>query len=146
MQALGLGEEYCVGKILSADSNYPSAEHLQTCAQEKLDAYIPDNQCRQRDPRFAAPEPHDPPTDEKLMVAEFTYDPAQEGYRCPAGKRLKLKARRHQIKHILYSRYEATEADCRGCALREQWLQSPETRRKHLAVFLERGKRHCPSR
>jgi Transposase DDE domain len=49
-----------------------------------------------------------------------------------------LKARQHRITHLLYSRYEAQEADCRGCALREQCLQSPETRRNHLAILLEK--------
>jgi transposase len=138
MKAIGLGEEYFVGKILSADSNYHSDENLQTCAQERLDAYIPDNQFRQRDPRFATPGPLAPPTDEKFTVADFTHDPEQGGYRCPAGKVLKLKARQHRIKHLLYGRYEAKEADCRGCALREKCLQSPETRRKHLAVLIEK--------
>lgn len=138
MKAIGLGEEYFVGKILSADSNYHSDENLQTCAQEQLDAYIPDNQFRQRDPRFAPQEPLAPPSDEKFTVADFTHDPEQGGYRCPAGKVLKLKARQHRIKHLLYGRYEAQEADCRGCALREKCLQSSETRRKHLAVLIEK--------
>jgi transposase len=136
VQAIGLGEGYFAGKILSADSNYHSDENLQTCAHEQLDAYIPDNQFRQRDPRFPPQEPLGPPTEEKFTVADFTCAPEQGGYRCPAGKVLKLKAQQHRIKHLLYSRYEAQEADCRGCALREKCLQSPETRRKHLAVLL----------
>jgi transposase len=137
-KAIGLGEEYCVGKIVSADSNYHSDENLQTCAQEHLDADIPDNQFRQRDPRFATPEPLAPPADEKCTVADFTYDPEQGGYRCPAGKFLKFKARQHRIKPLLYGRYEAKEADCRGCALREKCVQSSETRRNHLAVLIEK--------
>jgi transposase len=137
-KAIGLGEEDFVGKILSADSNYHSEENLQTCAQEQLDAYIPDNQFRQRDPRFATPEPLAPPADEKFTVADFTSAPEQGGYRCPAGKFLKLKARQPRIKHLLYGRYEAKEADCRGWALREKCLQSSETRRKHLAVLIEK--------
>jgi transposase len=138
VQAIGLPQDYFAGKTFSADSNYHSDENLQTCAQEKLDAYIPDNQFRQRDPRFATHEPLAPPTDEKFTVADFICDPEHGGYRCPAGKVLKLKARQHQIKYLRYSRYEAKEADCRGCALREKCLQSPKTRRKHLAVLLEK--------
>jgi Transposase DDE domain len=140
-KAMGLGEEYFVDKILSAESNYHSDENLRTGAQEQLDAYSPDPHFRQRDPRFATQARHQPPTDEKVdekfTVADFTCDPEQGGDRCPAGKVLKLKARRHRIKHLLYGRYEAKEADCRGCVLREQCLQSPKTRRKHLAVLLE---------
>jgi hypothetical protein len=136
VQALGLGEEYFAGQSLSADSNSHSDENLQTCAQAQLAAYMPDNQFRQREPRFPPQEPLGPPTEEKFTVADFPGAPEQGGYRCPAGKGLKLKAQQHRIKHLLYSRYEAQEADCRGCALREKCLQSSETRRKHLAVLL----------
>jgi hypothetical protein len=53
---------------------------------------------------------------------------------------LKLVARRHQIENNLYRRYEAEEADCRSCPLREQCLQTPETRRKHLAILIGKVK------
>jgi transposase len=135
-QALGLPEEYFAGKILSADSNYHSEENLQACAQEKLDAYIPDPHFRRRDPRFATQARHQPATDEKFTEADFRYDQEQDRYYCPGGKGLKLKARQHQIKNNLYRRYEADEADCRSCPLRERCLQTPEARRKHLAILI----------
>lgn len=135
-KAIGLGEEYFTGKILSADSNYHSEENLKACAQEQLDAYIPDPHFRHRDPRFATQARHQPPTEEKFTEAYFLYDQERDCYRCPGGKVLKLKARRHQIKNNLYRRYEAAEADCQGCPLREQCLQTPETRRKHLAILI----------
>jgi Transposase DDE domain len=121
---------------VSADSNYHSEENLQTCAQEQLDAYIPDSNFRRRDPRFATQARHHPPGDEKFTVADFTYDQDHECYRCPGGKGLKLKARRHQIENNLFRRYEANEADCRSCPLRERCLQTPEARRKHLASLI----------
>jgi hypothetical protein len=52
-KAMGLPQQYFEGKHFSADSNYRSEANLQTCAQAKLDAYIPDTHFRQRDPRFA---------------------------------------------------------------------------------------------
>jgi Transposase DDE domain len=140
VQALGLGEDYFAGKILSADSNYHSEENLKKGAQEQLDASIPDPHFRQRDPRFATQARHHPSTDEKLTEADFTYEQDQDCYRCPGGKVLKLRARRHQIGNNIYRRYEAEEADCRGCPLRELCLYTPEARHKHLAVFVEKGK------
>src|SRR5215510_716129 len=140
VQALGLPKDYFAGKIFSADSNYHSEENLQACAQEKLDAYIPDPHFRRRDPRFATQGRHHPPTDEKFTGADFRYDQEQDRYYCPGGKVLKLKARRHQIENNLYRRYEAEEADCSGCPLREQCLQTPEARRKHLAIFIGKAK------
>ena len=140
VQALGLPEGYFAGKIFSADSNYHSEENLKTCAQEQVDAYIPDPHFRHRDPRFASQARHHPPTDEKFTAANFTHDREQDCYRCPGGKVLKLKARRHQIENNLYRRYEAEEADCQGCPLRQQCLQTPETRRKHLAILIGKTK------
>jgi hypothetical protein len=144
VQAIGLGEEYFAGKIFSADSNYHSEENLKACAQEQLDAYIPDTHFRHRDPRFATQARHHPPPDEKVdekfTEADFRYDPAQECYRCPGGKVLKLRARRHRIENNLYRRYEAEATDCLGCPLRERCLHAPETQRKHLAVFIAKVK------
>jgi Transposase DDE domain len=140
VQAIGLPEEYFAGKSLSADSNYHSEENLQTCTQDQLDASIPDPHFRHRDPRFATQARHQPSTDQKFTEADFFYDREQDCYRCPGGKVLKLGARRHQIANTLYRRYEAEEADCRGCPLREKWLQTPETRRKHLAILIGRVK------
>src|SRR5262245_7732487 len=139
-QALGLGAEYFAGKILSADSNYHSEENLKACAQEKLDAYILDPHFRRRDPRFATQGRHHPPTDEKFTAADFTHEREQDCYRCPGGKVLKLKARRHQIGNNLFRRYEADAADCQGCPLREQCLHTPDTRRKHLAILIGKAK------
>jgi hypothetical protein len=101
VQALGLGEDYFAGKSWSADSNYHSEENLKTCAQEQLDAYIPDPHFRHRDPRLATQTRHQPPTDEKVTAANFTLDQEQDCYRCLGGKVLKLKARRHQIENNL---------------------------------------------
>jgi transposase len=99
VQALGLPEDYFAGKIFSADSNYHSEENLKTCAQEQLNAYIPDPHFRHRDPRFATQARHPPPADQKFTVADFIHDREQDCYRCPGGKVLKLKARRHQIEN-----------------------------------------------
>ena len=140
VQALGLAEEYFAGTIFSADSNYHSEENLQACAQEQLEAYIPDPYFRHRDPRFATPARYHPPTDDRVTVADFTYDRDHECYRCPGGKVLKLKARRHQIANNLFRRYEANEADCSRCPLRERCLQTPEARRKHLAILIGKAK------
>jgi hypothetical protein len=78
--------------------------------------------------------------DEKFTGADFPYDPERDCYRCPGGKVLKLKARRHQIGNNLFRRYEAAEADCQGCPLRERCLQTPEARRQHLASLSGKAK------
>jgi DDE family transposase len=78
--------------------------------------------------------------DETCTLADFTYDNVQDCYLCPPGNVLKRAARRHPIGHHLDRRYEASEADCTVCPLREQCVQTAETRRKPLAVWVENAK------
>jgi transposase len=137
VHAIGLPADYFEGKLFSADSNYHSEGNLEKCACEKLDAYIPDPHFRARDPRFATQGRHKPPTAEAFTLADFTYDKEHDCYTCPSGKVLKLEARRHKIGNNIYRRYEADEADCHACPLREKCLQRAETRCKHLAVYVE---------
>jgi hypothetical protein len=120
VQAIGLPEPSFAGTILSADSNDHSEEHLKTCAQEQVDAYIPDPHFRRRDPRFATQERHKLPREEKCTLADFIYDNEPDCYTCPQGKLLKLEARQHKIGNRIYRRYAAEEADCRVCPRREQ--------------------------
>jgi hypothetical protein len=139
-QAVGLPEPYLAGQILSADSNDHSEEHLKACAQAQVDAYIPDPHFRQRDPRFATQDLHKLPPAEKFTLADFTDDKEHDCYTCPQGKLLKLEARRHKIENHIYRRYAADEADCGDCPLRDRCLQTAETRRKRLAVWVGKVK------
>jgi transposase len=136
-KAIGLPQQDFEGKRFSADSNYHSEENLTTCAREKLDAYIPDTHFRQRAPRFATQERHKLHPQEKFALENFIYDKEHDCYVCPNDKCLKLEARRHKIGNNVYRRYEADEADCSGCLLREKCWQNAKTRRKHLAIFVE---------
>lgn len=85
-QAIGVPETSFEGKVLSAASNAHSDANLATCAQEKLDAYIPATHVRQREPRCAPQERHNPHLAEKCTLQDFLYDNEQECSRCPHGK------------------------------------------------------------
>jgi hypothetical protein len=52
--AIGKEPTFFEGKELTADSNYHSLNSLTIRKDEKLDAYIPDIQFRQRDPKLAS--------------------------------------------------------------------------------------------
>jgi hypothetical protein len=140
VRAIGLAGDYFEGKILSADSHDHREENLTTCAQEQLDTYIPEPHFRARDQRFATQDRHQPHTAERFILGDFAYDTAHDCYRCPNGKVLHLEARRHKIGSNIYRRYEANEADCWACLLRERCVQNAETRRKHLAIYVEPAK------
>jgi len=137
MAAIGHGEGYFEGKPFLSDSNYFSDTNLKTCEDEGLDAYIPDCNFRKRDPRFANRKRYKPKKKGKKKrfgVDDFTYDEATQGYRCPNGRLLSLKAREHRVRHRVYRYYAADEQDCQDCRVRSKCLSQKRTKRKHLGI------------
>jgi transposase len=141
MQGIGHGADYFAGTTVLADSNYFSDENLQTCEEEQLDAYIPDGNFRKRDPRFANQARYKPKKKntkkKRFGVEDFTFDEATQGYRCPNGALLRLKAREHRVRHRVYRYYAADEQDCQACQVRATCLSQKRTRCKHLGIPVE---------
>ena len=57
-QAIGQDEDVFERAILTADSGFHTEDNVQALFEQKIDAYIADNQFRKRDPRFATAERH----------------------------------------------------------------------------------------
>lgn len=136
LELAGLKEKLPLrGAQLSADCNYHSEANLEACQEHQIDPYIPDNHFRQRDPRFASQERHKTRLKkEHFTVADFEYEEAQDQYRCPQGKVLRLFARAHRTNRgQSYRRYRARKEDCAGCPWRGQCL-SQGAERKWLAL------------
>ena len=137
--AIGMDEHLFEDTQFTADSNYHSDENLRACQEAKVDAYIPDTHFRKRDPRCATQARHHPTRAEQWTQDDFTYLPDEDSYRCPAGKRLRMHARRHRIRDGIDRRYRADESDGHACAFRERCLQTKQTKRKSLAIFVEKA-------
>jgi len=150
MKSIGHGEDYFAGKPFLSDSNYFSDTNLKTCEAEGLDAYIPDCNFRKRAPRFADRERYTPKKKKRKKnrfgVEDFTYDEATQGYRCPNGKLLNLKAREHCVRHRVYRYYAADERDCQACRLRSKCLSQKRTKRKHLGIPVDEPETRAKSR
>jgi transposase len=141
MQALGHGEDYFAETIFLADSNYHSDDNLKSCAQEHLDAYIPDGNFRKRDPRFATQERYKPPQRPRFIREDFRYEADTDRYICPNGKELRLEARADQwgrgVYRRNYRRYMSREGDCQACPLRAKCLRQKGTKRRNLGIPVE---------
>ncbi len=142
--AIGKGPEYFEGKELTADTNYHSLDSLKVCEDEKVDAYIPDIQFRQRDPRFAEQErfKDKKKADAKsspFSAADFTYDESKRVYLCPNGKELKCHARNQVNRHRTYDIYHARPEDCSACPLRSRCLSKSDTSRRYLSIQVNTG-------
>ena len=138
LQLVGLKEKLPLAQAqLSADCNYHSEENLTSCAQHKVDAYIPDNHFRQRDARFVSQERYKSRVKKGSFTREdFAYEKDSDIYRCPQGKVLRLHARAHRSNRgQIYRRYRSRPQDCAACPLRKQCLNR-KAARKWLAVPL----------
>jgi len=141
---LGKAPDYFAGKELTADSNYHSLDSLKVCQDEKIDAYIPDIQFRQRDPRFADQErfKDKKKADAKsspFSAADFTYDESKRVYLCPNGKELKCHAHNQVNRHRTYDVYHARAEDCVTCPLRSRCLSKSDTSRRYLSIQVDTG-------
>ena len=142
--SIGKNPDYFEGKELTADSNYHSLNSLSFCEDEKLDAYIPDIQFRQRDPRFAEQDRFKggKQTDAKpslFSAADFSYDESKRVYLCPNGKKLKCNARNQLNRHRTYDVYHARTEDCAICPLRSRCLSKSDTSRRYLSIQVDTG-------
>jgi transposase len=135
--------------VVTADAGYHSEANLKQLAESKVISYIPDNNYRQRDERYAGqeahkakPDPlHDKQTKEKkkggcFQVGDFQIDPEQRTCICPAGKALYSNGAHCTIKGRLAMKFQGAKQDCGACALRAQCLRKPDkTPTRQVAYF-----------
>ena len=147
LELSGLSEELPLEKAkLTADCNYHSEGNLQACAEHKVDAYIPDNHFRSRDPRFDTQERHksffrgdEPnaryaPKKGCFGVERFSYNSVTDTYTCPHGKELTCQSQSHGTgdgHH--YRRYRSKAYDCAACPLKANCIARGGAR-KSLAL------------
>lgn len=140
LELSGLSEELPLEKAkLTADCNYHSEENLTACEEHRVDAYIPDNHFRQRDPRFATQERHKSDHRAKkgcFGLKDFTYDARRDCYVCPQGQELTCQSASHATGDgHRYRRYRAKARDCAACPLRSRCIARGGAR-KSLAIPL----------
>jgi len=135
---------------VTADTSYFSVKNLKACEEEEVDAYIPDNKFRQRDPRFAEAQRHRRPTDRHkqqykkkpkrwFTVDDFTWDDEAKKLICPAGHALYKNGTKFETKDgYLATSYRAPKRACTGCRLRSKCMRNPEGRSRQVRLFYGR--------
>lgn len=136
--------------VVVADNGYHSEENVRMVLEEEIDAYLPDNRFRKRDPSFETAGRHRRPVDRKktpcrrlaryFQVADFSYDEAKGKLICPAGKELYLKNRNFRERKGYFGiSYMAKKTDCRVCELRAKCLRRPHTVARQVTIFRGRA-------
>jgi transposase len=124
--------------ILTTDSGYHSKDNVKALAQERIEAFIPDNGYRLRDRRYAGQGKHRAkpealwnktrkPKKPKLFgVSDFKIAEDHSHAICPAGKRLYRNGAHCKIGGYEAVKFTGTKRDCGNCALRAQCLRRPQ--------------------
>ncbi len=137
--------------LITADAGYHSEENLKQLASRKVEAFIPDNGYRKRDPRYAGQDKHraesDPLHDKserpekKALFGPTDFRPAEDLSHCicPAGQRLYRNGHHHDLNGLEAVKFTGPRAACGRCKLRAQCLRHPErTPVRQVAIFLGR--------
>lgn len=145
-----VGDETVLHHVkIVADSGHHSEENLATLAENKVDAYIADNQFRKRDPRFTHADRYRRPTDrdkakyfhKRFHADDFKYNKRGNTLTCPAGCTLTCVAKAFRnTSGLIGPQYRARLDDCMGCAYKEKCLQGGRTSPRTVALFNRRDR------
>ena len=119
--------------IVTADTGFASEANMEYLYQNRLDAYIPVNQFRQRDPQFQEQKAHygkrkrpdTRKTPATLPASELQFEPGSKTCICPAGESLSLRSER--VDHIGNRKlfFEGKLSQCRDCEINAQCMRKP---------------------
>ena len=148
LEAVGI-EEPLEGKVISADTGYYSIENLEACEQEKVDAYVPDQQFRKRDVRFKDAGRHRRSTDKRhkkykskkqyFDVHDFCMDEETCNLICPGGEELYFRnPKLNDPQGYKFFAYQALKTSCSGCKLRSKCLRNPNTESRQVHILYEK--------
>lgn len=128
--------------IVTADTGFANEANYEYLKEEKINAFIPDNKFRSRDPKFKDQKSKHGKRHQDtakgiqkvIPASEFTFNTQKKTCRCPAGNRLWLKneTKTSGGKRKLF--FEGKLTDCRSCPLKHQCMRNPtsaDTREGH---------------
>ena len=122
------------GMVITADTGFANEANMKYLYLNHIDAYIPDNQFRSRDPKFAEQKQkygkrHQGMKKSKrkcvFPAARFEFDPVNHRCRCPAGHYLSLRAIRQDPFANDKAYFEGRLMQCRHCQLKHQCMENP---------------------
>ena len=137
-------------RVVCADSGYHSEANLKALESRSIEAFIPDNGYRKRDPRYQGQEQHKAKPDALWDKSKKAADKAQlfqpRDFKvsedlshciCPAGKRLYRSGTNCNIGGHRAVKFKGSERDCAKCPLRAQCLRHPQrTKSRQVAIFV----------
>jgi hypothetical protein len=142
LQSVGEGNAPLKKAIVLADTGFHSTANVKLLLDKGINGYVPDNNYRLRDPRFATKGRHRVPqgTEPKLPRfghEHFTYDKKQDRFRCPSGFYLHRIRTRNDYHGLLYRQYASKHLWCSQCASQDRCLASKKCKVRTLFVRVD---------
>ena len=121
------------GVIITADTGFANEANMKYLHENEINAYIPDNQFRSRDPKFKRQKAkygkrhQDKRTTKKntLAASEFHFDPVSKTCVCPAGNSLSPRGEREDKAGNQKIFFEGRLSQCRACARKQDCMRNP---------------------
>lgn len=123
------------GTIITADTGFANEANMKYLKEKGINAYIPDNQFRSRDPKFKNQKTkygkrhqNDKNKPAKHFTAEeFEFDPETKTCICPAGESMWLKTDKvNELGHHKLH-FERRVSKCRQCKIKMNCMRNPES-------------------
>lgn len=119
--------------IITADTGFANEANMQYLHDNDINAYIPDNQFRSRDPKFANQKQkygkrHQNKTvnQKQIMPASaFEFDPIHNQCICPAGEHISFRGIRINSHGIKTAYFEGRLLQCRHCEKKQHCMHNP---------------------
>jgi len=133
-QRLGLSQDiYADNTIITADTGFANEDNMQYLKHHGINAYIPDNRFRSRDPKFQHQKAkygkrHQQDKNKgakRFTPQDFDFDAIQKTCICPAGHSIKLRSeRQNELQHNKLF-FEGYRKQCRDCDLKQRCMKTP---------------------
>ncbi len=134
---MGINDDiFSTGTVVTADTGFANEASMKYLHENSINAYVPDNQFRSRDPKFADQKKkygkrHQ--LDKKknkpklLSASEFDFDPLTLNCRCPAGQILSYRGQHCDPQGTFRAYFEGRLSQCRSCNLKNACMRNPES-------------------
>ena len=132
---------YQTGVIVTADTGFANEANMQYLHDNEINAYIPDNQFRSRDPKFAdqktkygkrhqKKKKQSKPT-QFIPASEFRFDPVTMTCICPAGRTMSYQGSRSDESGNLKAFFGGKLLQCRHCDKKRNCMKNPGSADHH---------------
>ena len=127
---LDINEQILDEIIITADTGFASEANMAYLHGRGIDAFVPDNQFRRRDPKFQDNKENHPNWKRQdrlknttIPASEFNFDPVKKTCICPAGETMWLRNESESPPKMFF---EGRLSKCRDCDLKSRCMRNPD--------------------